>query len=179
MTLPNNYSTTTNKLAKIWEATEENKISVDLSVEKQSAIVKTLGTSKEIIFDDKILSFDTSWITPTVFDNYNFNNQTRDVYFSWDIAITGILLKDIPAVTVNLLMKFGEGDGIDINIVNFNEFLTSKIITMDSLTDARDVTKTLHYGVYIHNQFGFLDEFDKNHMQLSLNIRFKVPTNFS
>lgn len=179
MTLPNNYSTARNKLAQIWEQNEANKVSVDIAVENQSAIIKTLTTSNVVNFTDKILNLDTEWNTPNVNEIDN-NGITKSIYNSWEIDVIGILLYEIPAITINLLMKFGAGGTyLDTTIVGFRTFFTNKIITMESIKDSRSTIKTIHYGIYISTtNVNGLKEFDIAQMQVALKLRFKAPTNY-
>lgn len=176
MTLFNN-STTPKKLAKLWEQNQANKVQIAIQRDTQDAIITELNRTAIRTFDNnQFINLDTDFVSPIVVSKSFLNdNATYQMYQSWSISFTGLLIEELIGVQINLVMRFGSGGSyLDTTLTQNAEVYTIRSIGVDNLTDSREATKTIVIGFY-ESYFAGLPEFDNKNMQLSLNIRMANP----
>lgn len=176
MTLPNSYSNLKNKLFNFWKSSDNNRIKIDVHINDQDLIVTELGrsTSKNRLIT-RFVDFDLDWVDFDIHNFSEFEQETKEIFKSWEINVVGLLFEQIPALRHNFLIRFGGGEPLlSFEIQDDTIVQSVNYVLVNDLENTNNNDLTFYYGLYLADNHG-LEEVDENGIQVKLDLTLLNP----
>lgn len=180
MTLPNDYKNTPNKIRKMWNESETQKIQIDFQKADQTFVIRELGkTVLSNSLNKKFTDISTSWTPLDVTESSEFSEfPSQQAIKAWEVTLSGLKFEEAIALRSNFQLKFGSSDDLlNNNLLEDTTFWTADYILVSSTVDGRDNTFTYFFGVLLSDNQG-LEEVDIQGLQVRLNLILSNPNSF-
>lgn len=180
MTLPNDYKNTPNKIRKMWNESETQKVQIDFQVDKQGFVIRELGKTISVnAMNKKFVDISTNWTDLDVTQESEFSNTpSQQAIKAWEVTLSGLKFEEAIALRSNFQFKFGtSNDLIGSNILFDTLFWTADYILVSSTTNSRNNSFTYFFGVLMSDNQG-LEEVDLYGLKVRLNLVLSNPNSF-